>query len=227
MAYRAGAALMDMEMVHTTPPAWSRPDPDHRGRPRRGAHLLNANGERFMEKSAPNKMELASRDVVSRAEQRDQRGPRCRAGGSGIFLDVTVVPRKPARGAARDRQPRPRPRGRGHHPRTDHDPPRPALHHGGCQDRYRRPHPDRASTPPARWPVSRPRRQPAGANSLLDTLIFGRRSGEHAAERAARMVHAEGRYQGAVARGRRADRRDHRAPPGLGACRRSRASWAS
>ena len=34
-----------------------------------GAHLLNADGERFMEKYAPNKMELASRDVVSRAEQ--------------------------------------------------------------------------------------------------------------------------------------------------------------
>src|ERR1700704_976803 len=34
-----------------------------------GAHLYNANGERFMEKYAPNKMELASRDVVSRAEQ--------------------------------------------------------------------------------------------------------------------------------------------------------------
>ena len=27
-----------------------------------------------------------------------------------------------------------------------------------------------------------------GANSLLDTLIFGRRSGEHAAERAAGMA---------------------------------------
>ena len=34
-----------------------------------GAHLLNADGERFMEKYAPNKMELASRDVVSRAGQ--------------------------------------------------------------------------------------------------------------------------------------------------------------
>ena len=34
-----------------------------------GAHLLNADGDRFMEKYAPNKMELASRDVVSRAEQ--------------------------------------------------------------------------------------------------------------------------------------------------------------
>ena len=34
-----------------------------------------------------------------------------------------------------------------------------------------------------------------GANSLLDTLIFGRRAGEHAAERAAgmRMPEAPGR----------------------------------
>ena len=34
-----------------------------------GAYLLNAEGERFMEQYAPNMMELASRDVVSRAEQ--------------------------------------------------------------------------------------------------------------------------------------------------------------
>ena len=57
-----------------------------------GAHLYNALGERFMEKYAPNKLELASRDVVSRAEQteiNEGRGfpdgtsrstsPRCRA----------------------------------------------------------------------------------------------------------------------------------------------------
>jgi succinate dehydrogenase / fumarate reductase flavoprotein subunit len=70
MAYRAGAPLMDMEMVQYHPTCLLETGilitEGARGE---GAHLLNANGERFMEKSAPNKMELASRDVVSRAEQ--------------------------------------------------------------------------------------------------------------------------------------------------------------
>ena len=71
-----------------------------------GAHLLNADGERFMEKYAPNKMELASRDVVSRAEQTEiNEGRGVGAGGGGIYLDITVVPTQAhARGAARDRQ---------------------------------------------------------------------------------------------------------------------------
>ncbi|MEZ5074310.1 MAG: FAD-binding protein [Solirubrobacterales bacterium] len=37
------------------------------------AHLLNARGERFMERYAPNKMELASRDVVSGKAARQRR----------------------------------------------------------------------------------------------------------------------------------------------------------
>src|SRR2546423_10380752 len=60
-----------------------------------GAHLLNAEGERFMDKTAPNKMELASRDVVSRAEQIEiNEGRGVGSDGAGVFLDVTVVPRK-------------------------------------------------------------------------------------------------------------------------------------
>src|SRR5947208_2571877 len=60
-----------------------------------GAHLLNSAGERFMEKSAPNKMELASRDVVSRAEQIEiDEGRGVGPDGAGVLLDVTVVPRK-------------------------------------------------------------------------------------------------------------------------------------
>jgi succinate dehydrogenase/fumarate reductase flavoprotein subunit len=60
-----------------------------------GAHLLNADGDRFMEKYAPNKMELASRDVVSRAEQTEiNEGRGVGDGRSGIYLDITVVPKK-------------------------------------------------------------------------------------------------------------------------------------
>src|SRR6202163_2709565 len=77
MAYRAGAPLMDMEMVQYHPTCLVETGilitEGARGE---GAHLLNSEGERFMEKSAPNKMELASRDVVSRAEQMEiKEGP--------------------------------------------------------------------------------------------------------------------------------------------------------
>ncbi len=65
-----------------------------------------------------------------------------------------------------------------------------------------------------------------GANSLLDTLIFGRRAGEHAAARAASMAMPDtDRRQ--VARGRGDDRRDHRpAARRDGGCRRSSRSSA-
>ncbi|HEX6781527.1 MAG TPA: FAD-binding protein, partial [Solirubrobacterales bacterium] len=70
MAYRVGAKLMDMEMIQYHPTTLAgKGFLITEGARGEGAHLLNANGERFMEKYAPNKMELASRDVVSRAEQ--------------------------------------------------------------------------------------------------------------------------------------------------------------
>ena len=58
-----------------------------------GAHLYNAEGERFMEKYAPNKLELASRDVVSRAEQTEINEGRGFPDGT-VALDITKVPRK-------------------------------------------------------------------------------------------------------------------------------------
>ncbi len=189
MAYRAGAPLMDMEMVQYHPTCLVETGilitEGARGE---GAHLLNANGERFMEKSAPNKMELASRDVVSRAEQIEiNEGRGVGPDGAGIFLDVTVVPRKRTLEALREivnlgkdfagvditREPimiRP-----GQHyimggVKTDVDGRTPieGLYAAGevaC--------------------VSVHGGNRLGANSLLDTLIFGRRSGEHAAKRAA------------------------------------------
>ncbi len=72
MAYRAGAPLMDMEMVQFHPTTLKRTGilitEGARGE---GGYLINANGERFMSKYAPNKLELASRDVVARAEQEE------------------------------------------------------------------------------------------------------------------------------------------------------------
>src|SRR4051794_28091078 len=96
MAYRLGATLMDMEMVQYHPTTLQGNGllitEGARGE---GAHLYNADGERFMEKYAPNKMELASRDVVSRAEQTEiNEGRGVGPNGEGIYLDVTVVPKK-------------------------------------------------------------------------------------------------------------------------------------
>ncbi len=191
MAYRAGAPLMDMEMVQYHPTCLVETGilitEGARGE---GAHLLNSAGERFMEKSAPNKMELASRDVVSRAEQIEiNEGRGVGPGGAGIFLDVTVVPRRRTLEALREivnlgrdfagvditREPimiRP-----GQHyimggVKTDVDGRTPieGLYAAGevaC--------------------VSVHGGNRLGANSLLDTLIFGRRAGEHAAERSASM----------------------------------------
>jgi succinate dehydrogenase / fumarate reductase flavoprotein subunit len=70
LAYRAGAPLMDMEFVQFHPTTLKDSGvlltEGARGE---GAYLLNSLGERFMARYAPQKMELAPRDVVSRAEQ--------------------------------------------------------------------------------------------------------------------------------------------------------------
>jgi succinate dehydrogenase / fumarate reductase, flavoprotein subunit len=70
MALRVGVPLKDMEMMQFHPTTLSPTGilitEGCRGE---GAYLINADGERFMERYAPNAMELASRDVISRAEQ--------------------------------------------------------------------------------------------------------------------------------------------------------------
>jgi succinate dehydrogenase / fumarate reductase flavoprotein subunit len=68
LAYRAGAPIEDMEFVQFHPtgliPSGVLITEGARGD---GAVLINNQGERFMKKYAPEKMDLASRDVVSRA----------------------------------------------------------------------------------------------------------------------------------------------------------------
>jgi len=70
MALRVGVPLEDMEMMQFHPttlaPTGILITEGCRGE---GAYLLNAEGERFLKRYAPNAMELASRDVISRAEQ--------------------------------------------------------------------------------------------------------------------------------------------------------------
>jgi len=69
IAYKAGIPLMDMEFMQFHPTTLKENGVlMTEGARGEGAHLLNAQGERFMFKYAPNKGELASRDVVSRAE---------------------------------------------------------------------------------------------------------------------------------------------------------------
>src|SRR2546423_2882369 len=190
MAYRIGAKLMDMEMVQYHPTTLAGNGllitEGARGE---GAHLYNAQGERFMEKYAPNKMELASRDVVSRAEQTAINEGRGFPDGT-VALDITKVPRKRTLEALREivnigrdfagvditREP-------------IHI--RPGCHYimgGGKTDVWGR------TVIPGLYAaregacVSVQRGNRLGANSLLDTLIFGRRAGEHAARRSTTMA---------------------------------------
>ena len=102
LAYRVGAKLMDMEMIQYHPTTLAgKGFLITEGARGEGAHLLNANGERFMERYAPNKMELASRDVVSRAEQTEIHEGRGFPDGT-VALDITVVPRKRIHEALRE-----------------------------------------------------------------------------------------------------------------------------
>src|SRR5580692_3976372 len=188
-AYRIGARLMDMEMIQYHPTTLAGNGllitEGARGE---GAWLLNAKGERFMETYAPNKVELASRDVVSRAAQTEINEGRGFPDGS-VALDVTKVPRKRTLEALREivnigrdfagvditREP-------------IHI--KPGQHYimGGVKTDV-----DGQTTIPGLYAagevacVSVHGGNRLGANSLLDTLVFGRRSGAHAAARALQM----------------------------------------
>ncbi len=90
IAYNAGVPLMDMEFVQFHPTGLYRHgilmSEACRGE---GGYLVNAAGERFMENYAPDKMELAPRDLVSRSEQTEiDEGRGVGSDGLGIHLDL-------------------------------------------------------------------------------------------------------------------------------------------
>jgi succinate dehydrogenase / fumarate reductase, flavoprotein subunit len=93
MAYRAGLGLKDMEFVQFHPtgilPSGILVTEGARGE---GGYLVNKNGERFMKKYAPEKLELAPRDVVSRSmirEIQEGRGMVHESGADCLSLDLT------------------------------------------------------------------------------------------------------------------------------------------
>jgi succinate dehydrogenase / fumarate reductase flavoprotein subunit len=96
LAYEAGAELKDMEFVQFHPTGMVWPPGVQgilvteavRGE---GGILRNKNGERFMERYDPKRMELSTRDVVARAiytEVREGRGSE----HGGAFLDISQKP---------------------------------------------------------------------------------------------------------------------------------------
>ncbi len=198
LAYRLGAPLMDMEMIQYHPTTLAgKGFLITEGARGEGAHLLNAKGERFMERYAPNKMELASRDVVSRAEQTEINEGRGFPDGT-VALDITVVPKKRIHEALREivlvgrdfagvditREP-------------IHVKPGNHYTMGGVKTDVHG-----ATSIPGLYAagecacVSVHGGNRLGANSLLDTLIFGRRAGQHAAARAKQI--RESRISSAV-----------------------------
>ncbi|WP_028491924.1 succinate dehydrogenase flavoprotein subunit [Thioalkalivibrio sp. ALE19] len=90
MALRAGIPLEDMEFVQFHPTGIAgRGMLITEGARGEGGYLVNSDGERFMERYAPNAKDLASRDVVSRAiatEVREGRG--CGRNADHVFLDL-------------------------------------------------------------------------------------------------------------------------------------------
>ncbi len=190
LAYQAGASLMDMEMVQYHPTTLKGSgvliSEAARGE---GAYLLNSENDRFMLKYAPEFKELASRDVVSRCEQTEINEGR---GIDGcVLLDLRHLGEKyiserlsQIRELAMDfanvdmvKEPVPI---------------MPGMHYqmGGVKANI-----DGETDVPGLYAagevacVSVHGGNRLGANSLLDTLVFGRRSGVHAAELSRNKTH--------------------------------------
>jgi len=183
MAWRAGVALKDMEFMQFHPTTLKANGvlitEGCRGE---GGYLRNGEGDRFMFNYAPNAGELASRDVVSRAEQTEIDEGR---GVDGcVLLDLTHLGAKKintvlhgSRELAMDYA--------GVDPIEEPIPVRPGSHYhmGGIDtDVWGR------TSMPGLYAagecacVSVHGANRLGGNSLLETVVFGRRSGAAAAQ---------------------------------------------
>lgn len=183
LAWGAGAPLMDMEMIQYHPTTLARTgillSEAARGE---GAYLINKDGDRFMLRYAPEYVELASRDVVSRAEQTEI--DEGRGVDGNVLMDLRHLGSKLIEerlgylqevaveflGIDLAKQP---------------VPVRPGMHYlmGGIKTDA-----NGATQVPGLYAagecanVSVHGANRLGANSLLDTVVFGRRSAVKAAE---------------------------------------------
>ncbi|MDO5861029.1 fumarate reductase (CoM/CoB) subunit TfrA [Methanobrevibacter sp.] len=96
IAYKAGANLVDMEQIQFHPTGMVTPESKKgvlvtEAVRAEGGKLLNKDGERFMSKYAPEKMELATRDVVARSIYQEIIEGRGTEKG-GVYLDISHLP---------------------------------------------------------------------------------------------------------------------------------------
>lgn len=185
LAYHAGAPLKDMEFIQFHPTGlFTTNILMTEGARGEGGYLINDEGERFMEKYAPKAMELAPRDITSRAIQTEINEGRGIDGGGYVHLDLRHL------GADRILERLPGIRDLSIHfegvdPIEGCIPIVPSQHYtmGGIDTDV-----DGATEVPGLYAagecacVSVHGANRLGGNSLLETVVFGRRAGAAAAQ---------------------------------------------
>jgi succinate dehydrogenase / fumarate reductase flavoprotein subunit len=191
VALRAGVPLEDMEFFQFHPTGIYKMgillSEAARGE---GAVLRNSKGERFMERYAPSLLDLAPRDMVSRAMYREIREGRGIGGKNYLHLDLTHLGAEVLDKKLPDITEFVRTY-LGIEPKKEPVPVQPTAHYamGGIPtDTDGRVISDEANTPIAGYYaagesacVSVHGANRLGTNSLVDILVYGRRGARHAA----------------------------------------------
>jgi len=192
MVYRRGLPLEDMEFFQFHPTGIRKMGilitEAVRGE---GGILVNGEGERFMERYSPNLLDLAPRDVVSRAIHREVLAGRGVDGKEYVHLDASHLGRDVVEKKLPDIQDFCRTY-LGIDPAVDPIPVEPTAHYamGGIPtdvdgqilaDETKRPVPGFYAAGECAC-VSVHGANRLGSNSLLELMVFGRRAGRHMAE---------------------------------------------